>query len=334
MKRTHTVMLVVAGLSLGALLAGGAEALDSVKFALSWVPTGRDAGFYAALDRGEYREEGLDVTILKGNGSGDTVKRVAVGSEEFGFADATNVVLGRAQGLKVRLVGMIHDKSLFGVYSLKSAGIRKPKDLEGKRVGSPAKSATRTVFPAFAGLNGVDLGKVEWVDMTNAAMVPSLLAGRVDAILIFANEFPSLRQAAAKQGKEATGLLFSDYGVDVYSNGLIAADATIQSRPDLVRRFVRATMKGVAWAAEHPEQAATIFVKHNPASDEALALEYWKIAVEHLATPATRKSGLGVMAREKMEATRDLIARFEKLPAPVATEELYTNDFLPKIMPR
>lgn len=306
-----------------------AVALDSVKFALSWVPTGRDAGFYAALDRGDYREEGLDVAILRGNGSGDTAKRVAVGTEEFGFADATAVIVGRAQGLKVRLVGMIHDRSLFGVYSLKATGIRQPKDLAGKRIGSPPKSATRTIFPAFAGVNGLDLGKIEWVDMTNAAMVPSLLAGRVDAILIFANEFPTLRQAAQKQGKEAAGLLFSDYGVDVYSNGLIASDKTIQERPELVRRFVRATMKGVAWAADHPEEAAKIFVKHNPASDESLALEYWKIAVEHLVTPDTRKSGLGVMSQAKMEATRDLITKYEKLPVRVATEDLFTNAFLP-----
>lgn len=334
MNSRRYLALIILAVTLSLLAPGGARAADSVKFALSWVPTGRDAGFYAALERGDYRAEGLEVTILRGNGSGDTVKRVAVGTEEFGFADATNVVLGRARGLKVRLVGMIHDKSLFGVYSLKSAGIGKPQDLAGKRIGSPAKSATRTVFPAFAGLNGVDLPKIEWVDMTNAAMVPSLLAGRVDAILIFANEFPSLRQAAAKQGREAGGLLFSDYGVDVYSNGLIASDETLQKRPELVRRFVRATMKGVAWAAEHPEDAARMFVKHNPANDEQLAVEYWKIAVEHLVTPATRASGLGVMSKDKVQATRDLITKYEKVAVAVPVEELYTNDFLPRLMPK
>lgn len=333
MDRTRFVIVLALASGLG-LLAPPARALDGVKLALSWVPTGRDAGFYVALDRGHYREQGLDVAILRGNGSGDTVKRVAIGSEEFGFADATAVIVGRAQGLRTRLVAMIHDKSLFGVYSLTSAGIRTPKDLEGKRIGSPPKSATRTVFPAFAGVNGLDLTRIEWVDMTNAAMVPSVLAGRVDAILIFANEFPSLRQAAAKQGKTATGLLFSDYGVDVYSNGVIASDQTIQERPDLVRRFVRATMQGMAWAVEHPDDAARIFVKHNPANDEGLALEYWKIAVAHLVTPETRQAGLGVMSRAKMEATRDLIARYETLPARVTTEELFTNEFVPRPLPK
>jgi NitT/TauT family transport system substrate-binding protein len=108
-----------------------------VKFALSWVPTGRDAGFHAALDRGYYKEEGLAVEILKGSGSGDTVRRVAGGSEEFGFADTATPVISRSRGTPVKVVAMIHDKSMDAVYFLKSSGIAKPKDLEGKKIGPP-----------------------------------------------------------------------------------------------------------------------------------------------------------------------------------------------------
>ena len=312
--------------------AAGAE--EKMRFALSWVPTGRDAGFYAALDRGHYKEEGLAVEILKGSGSGDTIRRVAVGTEEFGFADTATLVISRSRGTLVKVVAMIHDKSMYAVYSLKASGITKPKDLEGKKIGSPAKSAVRTVFPAFATLNGVDVAKIEWVDMGNELMPAALASRRVDAVLMFANEVPVVRLAAQQVNQEVAGLLFSDYGVDVYSNGLIAADKTIRERPELVRRFVRGTMKGVAWAAENIDGAAEVFVKHNPTASRDVAREYWKVAVDHLVTPTARKMGLGYMTREKVEATRDLITTYEKLPVKIAVEDLYTNDFLPKILPK
>jgi len=324
--------LLTLGLVFWSAAQAGAE--DQVRFALSWVPTGRDAGFYVALDRGYYREEGLAVEILKGNGSGDTIRRVGVGTEEFGFADAATLVIARSRGTPVKLVAMIHDKSMYAVYSLKSSGIAKPKDLEGKKIGSPAKSAVRTVFPAFATLNGLDVARIEWVDMGNELMPSALASRRVDAVLMFANEVPVVRIAAKQVNQEVAGLLFSDYGVDVYSNGLIAADKTSRERPELVRRFVRGTMKGVAWAAENIDGAVDAFVKHNPTASKEVAREYWAVAVDHLLTPTARRMGLGYMTREKMEATRDLITTYEKLPVKVPVEDLYTNDFLPKILPK
>ncbi len=325
-------LLTIGVVLLSAAQAAGAE--EKVKFALSWVPTGRDAGFYAALDRGYYKEEGLAVDILKGNGSGDTIRRVAVGTEEFGFADTATLVISRSRGTPVKVVAMIHDKSMYAVYSLKASDIKTPKDLEGKRIGSPAKSAVRTVFPAFATLNKIDQSKVGWVDMGNELMPAALASRRVDAVLMFANEVPVVRLAAAQVQQEVAGLLFSDYGVDVYSNGLITADKTIRERPELVRRFVRASMKGVAWAAENIDGAVEVFVKNNPTASKDVAREYWKVAVDHLITPTARQMGLGYMTREKMEATRDLITTYEKLPVKVAVEDLYTNDFLPKILPK
>ncbi|MBI2370541.1 MAG: ABC transporter substrate-binding protein [Deltaproteobacteria bacterium] len=329
MVRALGVAVVVVALVTAVLGTGPAMAAEKVKFALSWTPTGRDAGFYVALDRGFFKEQGLEVEILKGQGSGDTIKRVSVGTEEFGFADTATLVVARSRGTRVKAVAMIHDRSLFAVYALRDSGIQKPKDLEGKRIGSPARSATRTVFPAFAAINHVDETKVQWTNMGQEAMVPSLLAGRVDAILMFANEFPTLRQAAAKLSKETVTILYSDYGVDVYSNGLIATDATIKERAPLVRRFVTGAMKGVAWAVERPEEAADLFVRHNPAASRPLALEFWKVAVDHLMTPTAAKMGIGYMDRAKMEATRDLITKYEKLPTTVPVEDLYTNEFLP-----
>jgi len=324
---------LVACLVMAYHVAEAAE-LQKVRLTLDWLVYGKHAGFYAAAEKGFYRENGLDVTILRGFGSGDTVKRIAAGSEEFGFADTPALLIGRSRGAELKEIGIIHDRSLYTIITLRGSGIKSPKDLEGRSIGSPEGNAVKVVFPAFAAANRIDEAKVKWVTMTPEAIAPSLIAGKIDAGAFFATETPTVRAAAQTVGKEIDILYYSNYGVDVYSNGLIATDKIIKEKPDLVKRFVHAAMKGFAWAVENPEEATGIFVRHNPAISPELARAHWEIAVDHLLTPTALKMGIGYMTREKMEYTRDTITNYMKLPVKVPVEEIYTNEFLPKLFPK
>ncbi|MBI2370532.1 MAG: ABC transporter substrate-binding protein [Deltaproteobacteria bacterium] len=326
---------ILAGIAIVLLLqAAPGRAQEKVTFALDFFAYGKHAGFYAALDRGFYREQGLDVTILRGSGSGDTIKRIGAGSENFGFADTASLIPARARGVQVKEIAMIHDRNLHTLFFLKGSGMTRPKDLEGRRIGGTEGDATRVIFPAFAAVNGIDEKKVEWVTMTAEARLPSLLAGRVDAGVWFFTEAPTVLARARQVGKEVGWFLYPDWGVDVYSNGLIATDRTIRERPDLTRRFVHATLKGVAWGVENPEAVVDLFVRHQPTISRDLAMAHWQIAVDHLMTATAVKMGIGYMTREKMERTRDLITETMKLPVKVPVEDLYTNEFLPKLFPR
>lgn len=328
--------LLLAMLFAGCLLFPVRRALaqDQVKFALDWIPYGKHAMFYVSQDKGFWKDAGLDVTMTRGFGSGDTAKRVAAGTEDFGFAAVASMITAKSRGADLKMVGMVHDRALDTVATLKANGIDEPKDLEGKKIGSPEGNAVRVVFPAFANINSFDPAKVTFVNMTVAAMVPSLMAGRVDAILIFYTEKPTVDAAAGKVSKEPVYLQYADYGMNTYGNGIIVSAKTLEERPDVVRRFVDATYKGIAWSVENPEEAVEIFLKHNPAISPDLARKHFDIAVEHLMTPTAREEGIGYMTRDRMVFTNDLVTEHMDLPKKTPVEELYTNDFLPKLFPK
>ena len=313
---------------------GSASAADKVKFALDWIPYGKHAMFYASIDKGFWKEAGFDVQMTRGFGSGDTVKRIASGTDDFGFASVGNMIAAKSRGAELKMVGMIHDKTLETVATLVGNKITKPSDLEGKKIGSPEANASRVIFPAFANINKFDNKKVTWVNMTVPATTPSLLAGRVDAILIFYTEKPTVDAASKKVGKKPLYMLYADHGMATYGNGLLVHEKTLKERPELVKRFLAATYKGIAWSVENPQEAVDIFIKHNPAISPDLARKHFDIAVDSLLSDHAMKAGIGHMTKDRMVFTNNLITTHMKLPKKTAVEDVYTNDFLPKFLPK
>ncbi|MCY4487186.1 MAG: ABC transporter substrate-binding protein, partial [Deltaproteobacteria bacterium] len=210
----------------------------------------------------------------------------------------------------------------------------KPSDLEGKKIGSPEANASRVIFPAFANINKFDNKKVTWVNMTVPATTPSLLAGRVDAILIFYTEKPTVDAASKKVGKEPLYMLYADHGMATYGNGLLVSEKTLKNKPDLVKRFLDATYKGIAWSVENPQKAVDIFIKHNPAISPDLARKHFDIAVDSLLSENALKEGIGHMTKERMVFTNDLITKHMQLPKKTAVDAVYTNEYLPKLFPK
>ncbi len=331
MNRTYIALAIFLLYLVGAAIASAA---DKVKFALDWIPYGKHAMFYASIDKGFWKEAGLDVAMTRGFGSGDTVKRVASGTEDFGFASVGNMIAARSRGAQLKMVGMIHDKTLETVATLVGNGITRPSDLEGKRIGSPEANASRVIFPAFANINKFDDGKVTWVNMTVPATTPSLMAGRVDAILIFYTEKPTVDKASKVAGKKPLYMLYADHGMSTYGNGLLVSEKTLREKPDLVTRFLAATYKGIAWSVENPQEAVDIFIKHNPAISPDLARAHFDIAVDSLLSANAMKEGIGHMTRDRMVFTNNLITKHMKLPRETAVENVYTNTFLPKLFPK
>ena len=326
-KIRRAAAALVAGCA--ALIGSAALAAEHVNFMLDFTPYGKHAFFYAALDHGFWQKAGFDVTILKGEGSGTTIAALAAKATDFAFADTAALIVARTKGAEIKVVGVIHEKALYDIGTLKGNGINAPKDLEGKRIGAPVGDATRVLFPAFAQINNVDESKVIWVSMTPPARAPSLIAGQVDAVNIFATETPTFAARAKESGKEWQGMLLSDYGLDLYSAGILVRDEDIATQRDKVKRFVQATMEAVAWSVENPEDALKSFLKYNPAVDPTEARGHFHIALDHLMTDNTKKYGVGFMTQEKMQHTVDVIAKAFNAPG-LKADDVYSNAFLPE----
>ncbi|MFQ5914975.1 MAG: ABC transporter substrate-binding protein, partial [Nitrospinota bacterium] len=170
------------------------------------------------------------------------------------------------------------------------------------------------------------------VVMAPTAKNPSLLAGKVDTICTFTNIGPILRKGAKKQGAKIHAITFTDWGLDLAGTGVIAPEKTVRGKKDLVQRFVQGTFKGLAWAVENPDDAVGIFLRLHPAKGRKITRAEWDVWARHLVTDAAKKNGIGYMDPKKMARTVNIAVDYMKLP-PVKTEDLFTNEFLPKLFP-
>ncbi len=138
MRGARLAIFLTCALAFFVLLPAPNPRAESVRFALGWVPFGRDAGWFAAVEKGFYAAEGLQVTISRGFGGADSIQKLGAGTFDVGMTDPGSLLLGRAKGIKIKMVGMYHDKAPFVLRWLEGSGINSLKDLEGKTVGAPA----------------------------------------------------------------------------------------------------------------------------------------------------------------------------------------------------
>lgn len=326
--RRGAFVAVLLLLSLGAFSSLGAQ--EQVVFNLDWVPYGKYVGYYAALGKGFYREAGMDVSFRRGYGN--TIKEVVSGDADLGVENPPAMVLGRDQGMKAKLVTVWFDKGMQTLFVLKSSGIKTFKDLEGKSIGVTLGDALHSTFPAVA--KAVGLKDFKWVGMEPAVKNPSLLAKKVDAIATYTATQPVLIQMAKKQNDEILKLTWSDAGVTLPSDGIIASEKKMGEKPDQVRRFVAASFKGMAWAIENPEEAPGFFLKLHPEASREIAVDTWKVAMDHMLTETTRVHGIGYIDRKKIEYTRDAMTEAFKLKKKVPLEDIYTTAFQPSPLPK
>lgn len=318
-------------LTIAALLAFGSAAFaqegDPVVLRTDYKFNGYIAPFALALERGFYKEEGLDVSIEQGQGSGTTIQTVASGADTFGLADAATMVFGvSAQGIPVKLLSVYTQTATMGlIYHPDSTFTGDLAAIEGQVVISSAGAADlRLLDPALAsvGLTPSDV-EIQLVDIN--ARVPLFLQTPGAFLTGFATG--DLLRVRSKL-PDAKYVPYANYGVIAYGTGLIASESTIAENPDLVRKFVAASRKGWEAALEDPEAAVEASLKLYPDLDAQMLLDGLKIALEEqLHTPATEGHPIGWTDEGDWERMLGLMEQFAKL-SPKEPSTYYTNDFI------
>ena len=317
-----SILLVPAG------LVSGAEK-TKLKFAADWAFYGAHTPFFVALEKGYYKDRGLNVTMTRGYGASDSIKRVTSGQADIVFGDTGATILGRTEGAMNKLVAVMYEKAPYLIYTLKKSGLTTPKDLVGKTIAAAAGDINKKLFPVFAKKAGINPCAVKWLTVAPAQKTAVLLAKKVDGATNFITLDPVMNMVTKKLGGY-NKIVYANYGVDIYSNGIVVKDEFAAANPKSLRGFVQAVVKAYYYTFDHPDESTKILLKAQPHLNPKLSRETVDILRDHLVlTPAAKKHGIGHMTREKMVRTRDtVLSSFGKDPKKVRIEDTYTDKFL------
>jgi len=326
------------GLSPGAAMAQASPpTLTKVVFSLDFIPLGRHAAWYAALAEGYYKDEGLDVSIIPSQGTAQVIQAVESGTANIGFVDVPSVIIARGNGSKLKMVAVNYGKAPYAIFSLSNgANVTTPKQLEGLNLGSGAGSFTPKVIQGFMAQKGLDPNKLTISNVAPPARATTLLSGQVPAIEFFVMAKPGLEVGAKASNTELRTLLLADQGLELYGNGIAATEDYLAKNTDVVKRFVRASLKGWKFTIANPEKAAADQIKYIPTlKPEGIVAEI-KVVADLAVTAETKKNGLGWFDPAKMKSNLDFVVKYIGVSGtgPTATD-VYAAGFLPTppIMP-
>jgi NitT/TauT family transport system substrate-binding protein len=326
-RRIGGILALVAWVLAGA--AGPAWAQDKVSLRLKWLPQTQFAGYYVAGEKGFYREERLDVAINPGGPNIVSENLVASGADDFAQAGGMETLLtGRDKGLPIVAIGVVFQKVPVVFVAKKGSGITKLEDFAGKKV-STWYTGMQFILRAMLRAKGVDPGRITEVPQP-VTMAPFIRDEVAVASATFYNELQILYSEGLKDL-----VLFdpADAGIIVPRDTIITSERMIKEKPDVVQRFLRASLRGWRYAIENQSEAVDIVVKQNPnLKKDHQAVMLREVAKLMLWGPGGDK-GLGYVDPKAVEFTHAFLLEHKQLSRPVAIDQAYTLRFWDAVPP-
>jgi len=301
-------------LAMALVPATPAFAQDKVRFQTDWIPSGEHAMYYGAWSKGIYAKHGIDITITRGYGSGDTVTKLAGGASDFGVADLAAVYTAEARtNVPIKTIAVLYNESPHSLFVLKSSGITSFKGLEGKKIGITPGNSHRFYFPAVAAKAGTDPSKIIWTNMDGAAMAAQLIAKNIDAAPFYSIHEYYINKAAVKAGEQIVSLPFVAVGFKIYAATLITSDKMIAEKPDLVKRFLAASKEAFEWARDNPDEACKLHVARFPEVELDDCVHSVQNVMKFVFTDHTKEFGWGKESAERLKFSWETIAASQDL---------------------
>jgi NitT/TauT family transport system substrate-binding protein len=238
-----------------------AQSKDKVVLMLNWYLYSEHAPFFLGKERGYYDQEGIDLDIQEGRGSGVTVQAVAANTATFGYVDIATMIKAAAKGAPVKAVGVALQLSPMSVMGFADKNIKTPKDIVGKTVAVTPGDSMSQIWPLF--LKKTDLKETDFKTVAGDAQTKlnAVMTGQADLLLGYVMDQAIKLQDATK--KPVYPIRFADYGVNLISSGIIVNAETLKTKPDMVKRFLRATTKAMEESEKDPEAAVDAMLKAN-----------------------------------------------------------------------
>ena len=298
--------------------------LEKVTLQVKWLHQAQFAGFYAADKNGFYKSEGLDVSILPvGNDLSEksVIDRVAKGEIQFGVVGGDQVIEARAAGIPVKAIAVIYQQSPVVLAVLKSSGITTIKDLVGKRMAIEKGQNTETVYRAMMEKAGIDTKKIK--EVVAPIGIDALARGEADARMIYVTN----EGLEAQEKGYALNLFYpEDYGIQMYADTLITSDALIAQNPQLVQRFVRASLKGWNWAVAYPDDAGALSLQYGSSLVASHEVNMMKMSLPFI---YTARSSIGGMSTSTWAEMENIVAAESGLiSTSTLVQNIFTTEFL------
>lgn len=300
--------------------------LKKVTMVLDWTPNTNHTGLYVALDKGYFKDEGLDVEIVQPS-EGGAPTLVATGKADFGISYQEEVTFAKTSEdpLPIKAIATVLQHNTSGFASPKNKNITSPKDFEGKVYGGWGSPSEDAILDAvmkkdnknFSKLDVVNIGEDDFFTAVNK---------NVDMMWIFEG-WTGIE--AKQKGVELNYIPLRDLDkrLDYYTPLIISSEKLLKEDPELAKKFLYATNKGYEYAINNPEESAKILVKYSPEIDENLAIESQKYLSKEYKSDANR---WGEMKDSVWNNYTSFLKEYNLIEKDLKPSDAYTNEFLPQ----
>jgi NitT/TauT family transport system substrate-binding protein len=296
------------------------DAPQRVQVRLKWVHQAQFAGFYAAQETGLYAKNGLAVSLNPGGPDFPAIQLVANGGEDFGVTGADQLILAREKGAPVVAVAVIYRRSPMVMFALEKSGIKTPKDFEGRKVGVKLGGNEELTYRAVMKNANVDVKRITEVPVKFD--MASFFTGGVDVWPGYAiNELI----VAQEKGFPVTVVKPADYGVDLYADTLFTTETMLRDKPQVVERFVRATLEGWAYAIQHKDETVGFTLKQSDKLNRDHEMRMLEASIP-LLKPDDKP--LGWMDASKWQEMHTLLRTVGFLKSDIDTSRVFTDRYV------
>ncbi|NLS07271.1 ABC transporter substrate-binding protein [Rhizobium sp. P32RR-XVIII] len=326
--------LTAAAIAIGSISPAMAQSVETpdVKISLDWAFQGPQSVFLYGVDKGEFTKLGINAQVDRGNGSGDTVTRVASGAYQFGWADIATMVKFNAQnpGKELVAIYVTGGNSPLAVVTVDGRGIKSPKDLEGKKLGATAGSAALALFDIFAMDAGFDSKKVTWQQLSGALREPMMVKGEVAAVAGFTtSSVMSVVDLGIPLDKVVT-LKYNDFGVRQYGTAIVAQPEFVKKNPKTVAAVVKAINASFMDAIANPKESVAAIKSRDPLVNPSTECIRLVDGLRDLTlTDEFKTNGIGSFTTDRMaDSVKEIYQAFD-LKGDISVDKIVVNDFLP-----
>ena len=325
------------GLALAATMFGVApvqaqdKPKDDVTLMLNWYLYSEHAPFFLGKKLGYYAEEGINLDIQEGRGSGVTAQAVAAKSVNFGYIDVTTMIKAAAKGAPLISTGVLFQLSPMSVMGFEEKGIKTPQDIIGKTVAVTPGDSMSQMWPMFLKANNIDPRQIKIVSGDGQTKLNAVMTGRADMLLGYVMDQAIKLQDST--GKKVLPLRFADSGINQISSGIIVNKDWLAEHEDLTRRFMRASTRAAEAAEKDPQAAVDAMLEAKPKAgvSETLLVGLQR-SIELYHTPETKDQRPFHVAMDNVDKSLDMLVEYGGMDAATRgkPEDYVTLDYLPK----